>query len=150
VILYGADCSKDIVIKAFQMGAANFVLGEYTQQELIDAVLSAFDGKSSIHYSTAAQLRHEFKRILDLHGNLIYVLNVLIKLTPTEITILRHYSNGIRSQEIAKILFISNTTMKTHISHILKKFNLETMVQVVEVLHLTELFSMIHPHSNEL
>lgn len=150
VILFGEDCTNDTIIKAFQMGATNFLLGKYADQELTDAVLSAFDGKSSIHYSTAAQLRNEFKRILNLHDNLVYMLNVLIKLTPTEITILKHYYNGIRGQEVARILFISNTTMKTHISHILKKFNLETMVQVVEVLHLTELFSMIQLNSNGL
>jgi len=150
VILYGEDCAKEIVSKAFQMGAVNFLLDAYTERELMEVVLNAFDGKASIHYSTAAQLRNEFKRILDLHDNLVYMLNVLIKLTPTEITILKHFYNGIRSQEIAKVLFISNTTMKTHISHILKKFNLDTMVQVVEVLHLTELFSMITPHSDSL
>ena len=145
VVLYGEDCPKEIVVKAFQMGATNFLLGGYTDQELTGAVLDAHDGKPSIHHSTAAQLRGEFKRIMDLHGNLIYMLNVIIKLTPTEITILRHYAGGIRSQEISKILFISNTTMKTHVSHILKKFNLDTMAQVVEVLRLTELFSMINP-----
>jgi len=150
VILYGEDCPTDIIFKAFQMGAVNFLAEEYSELELINAVLDAFAGKSSIHYSTAMPIRKEFKRILDLHDNLIYVLNVLIKLTSTEIIILKHFYNGMKSQEIAKILFISNTTMKTHISHILKKFNLETMIQVVEVLHLTELFSMINPNSDDL
>lgn len=88
--------------------------------------------------------------MLDLQDNLVYVLNVLIKLTATEINILKHFYNGLRSQEIAKILFISSSTMKTHISHILKKFNLETMTQVVEVLHSTELFSMINPNIDSM
>jgi len=150
VILYGKDCSKDVIFKAFQMGAMNFLMDEYSDIDLINAVIDAYDGISSIHYSTAAPLRKEFKRILDLQDNLIYVLNVLIKLTSMEINILKHFYNGIRSQEIAKILFISNTTMKTHISHILKKFNLESMTQVVEVLHSTDLFSMINLNNNDL
>lgn len=94
-------------------------------------------------------MRKEFKRLLVLNDNMTYVLNVLVKLTATEINILRHFYNGMSSAEICKILFIANTTMKTHISHILKKFNLESMTQVVEALHSTELFSMINPYFDE-
>jgi len=150
IILYGKECSGDLIFKAFQMGAVNFLIEEYSELELINSILDAIDGKPSIHYSTATRLRKEFKRILDLQDNLIYVINVLVKLTSMEINILKYFYNGMRSQEIAKILFIGNTTMKTHISHILKKFNLETMTQVVEVLHTTELFSMIDPNSEDL
>ena len=148
VILYGEDCSEGIVFKAFQMGAVNFLAEEYTDREITEAVIAASEKRSGIHHSTAGVLRKEFKRISDIHDSLVYVLNVLIKLTTTEIIILKHFHNGMKSVEIAKILFISQTTMKTHISHILKKFNLETMVQVVEVLRSTELFSMINPEKN--
>ena len=150
VILYGHGCTDDTIFKAFQMGATNFLDDAYTDRELIDAVLDAYDGKSSIHHSSAARLIKEFKRILILQDNLIYVFNVFIKLTPAEINILKHFYNGMRSQEIAKILFIGNATIKTHITNILKKFNLETMAQVVEVLRSTEILSMINQYNNEM
>jgi DNA-binding NarL/FixJ family response regulator len=143
VILYGRDCPDNILFKAFQMGAINFLAGDYAETELISAILDADGGKSPIHHNSAARLIKEFKRIINLQDNLVYVFNVFIKLTPAEINILKHFYNGMRSQEIAKILFIGNSTIKTHISNILRKFNLETMSQVVEVLRSTEIFSMI-------
>lgn len=149
VILCAKIMQPDNVFKAFKMGAENVLIGDCTNKDVIDAILNAFHGKSSIHYSTAGYMRKEFKRLLVLNDNMTYVLNVLVKLTATEINILRHFYNGMSSAEICKILFIANTTMKTHISHILKKFNLESMTQVVEALHSTELFSMINPYFDE-
>lgn len=150
VIFYGKDVDKEIIFRAFQMGAENVLVGDCSDQELIEALLNAFDGKSSIHHSSAIHMRKEFMRILDLNDNMVYVLNVLVKLTATEINILRHFNNGMSSQEICKILFIASSTMKTHISHILKKFNLESMTQVVKAIRSTELFSMINPYFDDL
>jgi len=150
VVLYGKNCSKEIAFKAFQMGAVDLLIDDYSESELIDSVINVFDEKPSIHHSSAVHLREEFMRLRDLHDNLVYLLNVLIKLTPAEINILKHFNNGMQNQEIANILFISSTTMKTHVSHILKKFNLETMARVVDVLHSTELFSILKINNNEL
>ena len=150
VILYGKDCADNIIYKGFQAGAANFIIGELDASDLIDAIRGAFRGKASVHYSSAIKLRGEFKRILDLQDNLIYVLNVVIKLTPAEFRILKLLYNGMRYNEIKKILFISVSTMKTHISHILKKFNLEKMSQVINVIQSTEFFSLIKISPDDL
>lgn len=149
VILYGESMKGPSIFKAFQMGAVNVLIGDYDRQDIVEAIVTAYQGRASIHYSTAGYLRKEFQRILDINDNLVYMLNVLVKLTPTEIKILQHFYNGMSSKEICKIMFIANSTMKTHISHILKKFNLESMMQVVEVMHSTSLFSMINPHYEE-
>lgn len=149
VVLYGKNCDKGIILQAFQMGTINFLAGEYSKRELLRAVLDAADDRSPIHQSSADLLRREFKYIMDLQENQTYIVNVLVKLTPTEITILRHFYNGMTGKDISKLLFISNATMKTHITHILRKFNLENMKQVVAVLNSTELFSLIDPNNGE-
>jgi DNA-binding NarL/FixJ family response regulator len=150
VILYGKNCTDDIIYKAFQMGAANFVAGDFTQAELVRAILDAFDGKASIHHGSAAALRGEFKRVLDLQDNLVYVLNVVIKLTPSELNILKLLYNGMNYNEAVKVLFIGTSTMKTHVSHILKKFNLDNMAQVISALRSTQLFSLLNANISDL
>jgi len=149
VVLYGMECTKEVIFKAFQKGAVDLLVDKYTESELIESIINAFDERPSIHHSSAVHLRKEFVQLLNLHDNLVYLINVLVKLTPAEINILKHFSNGMQNQEIANILFISNTTMKTHVSHILKKFNLEKMSNVVEVLQSTELFSIIKLNNND-
>lgn len=143
VILFGKPSSNELIYKAFQMGVCNFLVEDYTQEELIQSVLDASGGRPSIHFSAAKLLREKTKSLMSLEDNLTYLLNVITKLTPAELNILRLVYSGMRYQEVATVLFISSSTMKTHISHILKKFNLETLSQVLELLHSTELFSII-------
>jgi DNA-binding NarL/FixJ family response regulator len=143
VILYGEAPSDEIVLKAFQMGAVNFLKGETPESELVSAVEDAYAGTPSIHHSTAGLIRREFKRFSNLQDNIVYILNVVIKLTPAEFNILKLLYGGIHQNEVTKILFIGTSTMKTHVSHILKKFNMENMNQVISSLKSTDLFSLI-------
>lgn len=143
VVLFGKPSSPEIIYRAFQMGACNFLVEDYTPEELVQSVLDASRDRSSIHFSAARLLRQKTRSLMSLEDNLTYLLNVITKLTPAELNILRLVYSGMRYQEVATVLFISPSTMKTHISHILKKFGLETLSQVLELLHSTELFSII-------
>lgn len=143
VILFGKTETDEIIFKAFQMGAVNFLVEDYTMDDLVQAVLDASCQKSSIHFSAAKKLSIKLKTLMGMEDNLTYVLNVLTQLTPAELNILKLVYSGMRYQEVAKVLFISTSTMKTHVSHILKKFNLENLSQVMELLRATGLFSII-------
>ena len=87
VVLYGEGCHKSIILLAFQMGAVNFLVDKYSKRELLQAVLDAADDSSPIHQTSADLLRREFKYIMDLQENQTYIMNVLVKLTPTEMVI---------------------------------------------------------------
>lgn len=149
VILFGKPETDEIIYKAFQMGAVNFLVEDYTTAELIQSVLDAADERPSIHFSAARRLKTKIKTLMGMEDNLTYILNVLTQLTPAELNILKLVYSGMRYQEVAKVLFISTSTMKTHVSHILRKFNLENISQVMELLRTTELFSIIMISNNE-
>lgn len=143
VLLYDCSGNRDNIIKAFQMGASNVLSGSFSEEDLILSVRTAGRGASPIHESASETLLQEFRQISNLRDNLVYLLNVVTQLTPAEINMLRLMYHGMSNREICRILFISKSTLKTHISHILRKFSLESMGQVMEFLHATELFSLL-------
>ena len=62
------------------------------------------------------------------------------ELTAREQEVFRLIANGLSNPEIAQELYISDTTVKTHITHILQKLNLRDRVQAVVLAYETGIF----------
>jgi len=62
------------------------------------------------------------------------------ELSEREQVVFRLMANGLSNVEIGKELFISETTVKTHVTHILQKLNLRDRVQAVVLAYRAGLF----------
>jgi DNA-binding NarL/FixJ family response regulator len=75
----------------------------------------------------AAKIMREFARLAEIEAG-----NVAGQLTPREKQVLQKLSTGLSNKEIAQSLFISENTVKVHVTNVLKKLHLQNRSQAAD------------------
>ncbi len=118
----------DYVYGALRAGASGFLLKDAGGDQLVDAVRVVASGEALIAPSVTKRLIGEFAKrpeSAETQG--------LEELTERELEVLTEVAKGLSNAEIAEELYVSETTVKTHVSHILTKLHLRDRVQAVVV-----------------
>lgn len=119
----------DYVYDALRAGASGFLLKDTPPDELANAIRVVAAGDALLAPSVTRTLLEEFTKIPSSprpHDG-------IEDLTEREEEVLRELARGLSNAEIAGALFVSETTVKTHVSHILTKLELRDRVQAVVV-----------------
>jgi len=117
------------VYDAVRAGASGFLLKDAVPEELVRAVRVVAAGDATLAPSVTRQLLEEFGR--STHAS---TPNPGVsQLTFRETEVLMHIAKGLSNTEIAGELYVSDATVKTHVSHILTKLDVRDRVQAVVV-----------------
>lgn len=116
---------REYLFKTLQMGAEGYVLKDAEPSVLVEAIRSVNNGESYIQPNMTKELVKEFNRVT-LHEKDKQVEN---NLTSREIEVLELIAEGMINKEIAKQLYISEKTVKNHVSNIFKKLNVSDRTQ---------------------
>jgi DNA-binding NarL/FixJ family response regulator len=107
------------------MGAEGYVLKDAEPSVLIEAIRNVNKGQSFIQPNMTRELVREFNRVT-LHERDKSEEN---SLTSREVEVLELIAEGMINKEIAKQLYISEKTVKNHVSNIFKKLNVSDRTQ---------------------
>jgi DNA-binding NarL/FixJ family response regulator len=119
----------DYVYDALRAGASGFLLKDTAPKDLAEAIRIVAAGDSLLSPSITRKLLEEFNRTPATPAP----DKRLADLTEREVEVLQQLARGLSNAEIADALFVSETTVKTHVSHILTKLELRDRVQAVVV-----------------
>ena len=136
------------VFQAFKLGVSDYVLKNSKQEELITCVKDAYAGRSPIRPVIAEKIRREFQRVKQSEDSFLYNLMLVTQLTQTEIDILDLLRQGYERSEICSMRCVEMTTLKRHIHNILKKFDLDSMAEVVKLVNDLKIYDYLHNVKN--
>jgi DNA-binding NarL/FixJ family response regulator len=131
----------EYVYEALRAGASGFVLKDDPPEQLLAAIRIVASGEALLSPAITKRVIERFTRIARPQPP-----RELDELTERELDVFRLIARGLSNAEIGKELYISDATVKTHITHILQKLNLRDRVQAVVLAHETGLFSD-HPNT---
>jgi len=130
----------EYVYEALRSGASGFVLKDEPPEQLLAAIRTVAAGDGLLSPSVTKRVIKQFARAQSSTPP-----KEFDELTSREQEVFRLIANGLSNAEIGQELFISETTVKTHITHILQKLGLRDRVQAVVLAHQTGLFEADAP-----
>jgi DNA-binding NarL/FixJ family response regulator len=125
----------EYVYEALRAGASGFVLKDDPPEQLLAAVRTVANGDALLSPAITKRVIRQFTRIPQVAHP-----KQLDDLTERELDVFRLVARGLTNAEIGHELYISDTTVKTHITHILQKLDLRDRVQAVVLAYDTGLF----------
>ncbi len=111
------------IFPALKAGATAYILKDIRMDRLAEALHKAVNGEVTLHPRVAARV------LQNIRGEREEERNPYAELTDRELEVLKLLANGLSNSRIAEQLFISENTVKGHISNILSKLHLADRTQ---------------------
>lgn len=143
VLFYTDVQDPQTILQSYASGAVNYLFKPATASSLVKAVMAAGMHKTFISADSGEILLRDYRQLRRQQESLASLTRVALTLTSTELAILRLLANGMQPGEIESIRFIEHSTMKTHLSHIIRKFDMDSLAQVVETMRSCDFFGFI-------
>ncbi len=125
IIVLTLHQDREYLFKTLQMGCEGYVIKDAESSVLIEAIRSVYKNQTYIQPNMTGELVREFNRVT-LSENERHFAN---NLTNREIEVLLLITEGMINKEIAHKLYISEKTVKNHISNIFKKLEVNDRTQ---------------------
>ena len=133
---------EEYIYEALRAGASGFVLKDDPPEQLIAAIRTVAAGDALLSPTVTRRVIKQFARIPRPEPP-----KELDDLSEREREVFRLIARGLSNAEIAQELYISDTTVKTHVTHILQKLTLRDRVQAVVLAYQTGLFEADPPQA---
>ncbi|MEO3811826.1 response regulator transcription factor [Sphaerisporangium sp. B11E5] len=124
VTMYDQD---ELVFEALRAGASGFVLKDSGSEVFLEGVRMVAAGEGLLSPSVTRRLIEEFARRPVVSG----VVPDLGGLTGRELDMFRLLVRGYRNEDIARMLVLGESTVKSHVQHLYQKLGVRDRVQVV-------------------
>ncbi|WP_077624755.1 response regulator [Sediminibacillus massiliensis] len=136
VIILSIHDDENYVTHALKTGAQGYLLKEMDSDALIEAIKVVSEGGSYLHPKVTHNLVQEYRRLAEENANRpaeksIEYRKPLHLLTRRECEVLQLLADGKSNRGVAEALYISEKTVKNHVSNILQKMNVNDRTQAV-------------------
>ncbi len=121
IIVLSNFCEDEEIIAVIEAGALSYVMKDSPPQKLVEAIMASQNDEPVLHPMITKKLMQKVG-----HSN-----QLIEPLTIKEKEVLLLLAKGKSNREIASLLFISDSTVKTHVSNILKKLEVNDRTQAV-------------------
>ncbi|AEA68943.1 Transcriptional regulator, LuxR family [Pseudomonas brassicacearum] len=129
VVIVSAEQDKQVVLQAITYGAVGFITKSSPRSQMTDAIEQILNGNVYLPPDIIRTQKSPMGR--RLNENPSFPPELLQALTRKQLLVLERMTKGESNKQIAYTLDIAETTVKAHVSAILRKLNVHNRVQAI-------------------
>lgn len=130
IIILTTFDDDDFIFSALKYGASGYILKGVSPAELHDAITTVYNGGSMINPNIAAKVVKLFSKMAQSDFEIDVDKEGAALITDAEWRVIYQVGRGLSNKEISQELFLSEGTVRNHLSHILSKLNLRDRTQL--------------------
>jgi DNA-binding NarL/FixJ family response regulator len=134
IIILTIHDRDDLIFKAYTVGAMDYIIKTSPVEKILQSIRAVASNTLLLRPEIANKIMEESKRIQEKQSKLKEVLKVMMKISNTEYEIIQMVFNGYPYREIAEQRLVEETTIRSEIYRIIKKFNKRKMKDVISLL----------------
>lgn len=127
VLMLTTFSDSELIFEALEQGASGYLLKDMETDAIVQAILTVHGGGAVLPQDITAQIVKELKKTKSVIERT--PPEQLEQLTEREVEVLREVGFGLNNKEIAKKLFITEGTVKNHVSNLISKLELRDRTQ---------------------
>jgi DNA-binding NarL/FixJ family response regulator len=133
IVMLTVSRSDDDLFDALRVGASGYIMKDTDPDRLPAALSGVIDGEAALSSSLVTKVIEEFRRRSGSRRRSVLTRSSA-RLTEREWEVLDLLNDGLSTSEIAGRLFISNVTVRSHVSAIIKKLKVEDRAEAARLL----------------
>ncbi len=136
--------SDEVVFKALESGAVDYIIKSEDATNVVEHIEKAYQDKAQIGWKVQNKMQKEFLRLRKSEMHLVFFIHNISILTPAEKALLALLVEGYSIKDISEKRYVEITTIKTQISHILKKLHVRRTKDIVDQIKEMKLESLLN------
>jgi DNA-binding NarL/FixJ family response regulator len=134
VIVLTIHSRDDLLYQAYAAGAMDYIIKTNDTTGILTSIRAVFSNTLLLRPEIANKIMGEARRVQEAQDKMKEVLRVMMKITNTEFEIIKFVYDGYSYKDIAVQRIVEETTIRSEIYWILKKFNRKKMKDVIKLL----------------
>jgi DNA-binding NarL/FixJ family response regulator len=143
VIIITIHNQDDLLFMAYAAGAMDYIIKTNPVEDILSSIRAVASNTFMLRPEIANRIMAESRRIHEEQNKMKEILKVMMKITNTELEIIRLVNEGATYQDIAERRFVEETTIRSEIHGILGKFGQRKMKDLIVLLKEIRFFEII-------
>lgn len=144
IIVLTIHKEDEMLFKAYSVGAMDYILKTSSVVDILTSVRKVTKNEVSLSPENAEKIISEYSRINNQNKSMLNMLNIITKLTESELEIIKSIYEGKPYKKIAKERSVEEVTIKGQVNTMLKKFKMKRMKEVIKWLEELQFFESFY------